>query len=231
MRWNTLSWDLDCSVSADEWLGVLGPCALGALVDKAGDPIALDERDVPETCAAADPAYTTKGVVLTSEVHHEARIKIMVMDTAIRNQARFQGEGRREAPRGRGRAVLNIKHAALDRRAGDEAGTRVLQGMGSRHAHGRPRCASPLVSRSRSSARVRALLSVLLPDCADCPGSWADCPKPVDTTELGGSHRSHVHAFGQAPELPQLASTAHSLRAASWESLAAWAACATVKAS
>jgi hypothetical protein len=73
--WNTLDWDLDGSVTADERLGALGPRALAPLADEAGDPIALDERDLPEACAAADPAYTTKGVVLTSEVHHEARIK------------------------------------------------------------------------------------------------------------------------------------------------------------
>jgi hypothetical protein len=84
VRWNTLNWDLDCSVSADEWLGVLGPCALDALVDEVGDPIALDERDLPETCASADPAYTTKGVVLTSEVHHEARIKTPVTERGVR---------------------------------------------------------------------------------------------------------------------------------------------------
>jgi 3'-phosphoadenosine 5'-phosphosulfate sulfotransferase (PAPS reductase)/FAD synthetase len=31
-----------------------------------------------------------KSVILTSEVHHESHVKIMVMDAAIRNQARFQ---------------------------------------------------------------------------------------------------------------------------------------------
>ena len=90
--WNTLDWDLDGSVTADERLGALGPRALDPLADEAGDPIALDERDLPETCAAADPAYTTKGVVLTCEVHHEARIKIMVMEAALRNQPRFNGK-------------------------------------------------------------------------------------------------------------------------------------------
>jgi 3'-phosphoadenosine 5'-phosphosulfate sulfotransferase (PAPS reductase)/FAD synthetase len=89
--WNTLDRDLDGNVTADELPCALGPRALDPLRAEAGAPIALDEHELPETCASADRAYTTNGVVLASEVHHEARIKIMVMDAAIRNQDRFVG--------------------------------------------------------------------------------------------------------------------------------------------
>ena len=79
----TLDWDLDGNVTVDELLGALDP-----LADEAGNPIPLDERGLPEACAAAHPAYTTKGVVLTIEVHHEAHVSMPAPDPPDRPGAR-----------------------------------------------------------------------------------------------------------------------------------------------